>query len=248
MKFALLASGSAGNCCVVKHKDSSIVIDCGSTRKYLMECFGRIGYDPKSANAILITHTHSDHVSQMKLFDETPTYATQDIKTKNLNQVAAYDEFDIDEFHITVLPMSHDCDGTVGYIIEAEGEKMVYVTDTGYVKDEVKQRIINADYYVFESNHDIEMLMQTNRPVYLKQRIIGDTGHLCNEDCANIICEAMGEKTKEIILAHISREGNTRDMALQALERQLHKRQKQQEDLICYPAEQFGLYVGGNKK
>ena len=81
---------------------------------------------------------------------------------------------------------------------------MVYVTDTGYVKDEVKQKICDADYYIFESNHDIEMLMQTSRPVYLKQRIIGDSGHLCNEDCANIVCEAMSEKTKEIVLAHIS--------------------------------------------
>ncbi|MEG0469354.1 MAG: MBL fold metallo-hydrolase [Longicatena sp.] len=248
MKFALLASGSAGNCCVIKHNDSSIVIDCGSTKKYLMECFGRMEYDPASADAILITHTHSDHVAQMKTFEHIPTYATQEIKTKNLKNIEPFDEFDIQDFHITVLPLSHDCEGTVGYIIEAEGEKMVYVTDTGYVKDEVKQRIVNADYYIFESNHDIEMLMQTNRPVYLKQRIIGDTGHLCNEDCANIITDAMGENTKEIILAHISREGNTRDLALEALEKQLAKKKIDAENIVRYPAEQFGMYVGGNKK
>lgn len=248
MKFALLASGSAGNCCVIKHNDSSIVIDCGSTKKYLMECFGRMEYDPASADAILITHTHSDHVAQMKTFEHIPTYATQEIKTKNLKNIEPFDEFDIQDFHITVLPLSHDCEGTVGYIIEAEGEKMVYVTDTGYVKDEVKQRIVNADYYIFESNHDIEMLMQTNRPVYLKQRIIGDTGHLCNEDCANIITDAMGENTKEIILAHISREGNTRDLALEALEKQLAKKKIDAENIVRYPAEQFAMYEGGNKK
>lgn len=247
MKFALLASGSAGNCCVIKHNDSSIVIDCGSTKKYLMECFGRMEYDPASADAILITHTHSDHVAQMKTFEHIPTYATQEIKTKNLKNIEPFEEFDIQDFHITVLPLSHDCEGTVGYIIEAEGEKMVYVTDTGYVKDEVKQRIVNADYYIFESNHDIEMLMQTNRPVYLKQRIIGDTGHLCNEDCANIITDAMGENTKEIILAHISREGNTRDLALEALEKQLAKKKIDAENIVRYPAEQFSMYVGGNK-
>ena len=247
MKFALLASGSAGNCCVIKHNNSSIVIDCGATKKYLMQCFQQLEFDPKSADAILITHTHSDHVAQMKTFDEVATYATQDIPTKHLTNVTPFDEFDIQDFHITVLPLSHDCEGTVGYIIETEHEKMVYVTDTGYVKDEVKQRIGNADYYIFESNHDIEMLMQTNRPVYLKQRIIGDTGHLCNEDCANIITEAMGDNTKEIVLAHISREGNTRELALQALEKQLAKKQKADEDLIRYAAEQFGMYIGGKK-
>ena len=60
---------------------------------------------------------------------------------------------------------------------------------------------IRDSYYIFESNHDIEMLMQTSRPVYLKQRIIGDCGHLCNEDCANIISEVMTPRTKEIVLA-----------------------------------------------
>lgn len=248
MKFALLASGSAGNCCVIKHNDTSIVIDCGTTKKYLMDSFQRISFDHASTNAILITHTHSDHVSQMKLFHDTPTYATQEIKTNCLNNIAAFQEFDIEDLHITVLPMSHDCEGTVGYMIETDQEKLVYVTDTGYVKEEVKQRIGNADYYIFESNHDIEMLMQTRRPVFLKQRIIGDTGHLCNEDCANIICNALGENTKEIVLAHISREGNTRDMALQALEKQMKKHDVLQQDIKRFSAEQYGIYIGGNKK
>ena len=70
---------------------------------------------------------------------------------------------------ITVLPLSHDAAHTVGYVIEAGGEKLVYITDTGYIRNDVKERIVNADYYIFESNHDIEMLMQTNRPVYIKQ-------------------------------------------------------------------------------
>lgn len=248
MKFALLASGSAGNCCVIRHKDTSIVIDCGTTKKYLTGCFTQLGYDYQKSNALLITHTHSDHVSQMKMFHSIPTYATQEIMTDHLHGIAPFEEFDVQDFHITVLPMSHDCEGTVGYIIEADNEKMVYVTDTGYVRDEVKQRIHDADYYIFESNHDIEMLMQTSRPVYLKQRIIGDSGHLCNEDCANIVSDALGEHTKEIVLAHISREGNTRGLALQALEKQLAKKNKLHDELKRYPAEQYGIYIGGNKK
>lgn len=246
MKFALLASGSKGNCCLLKHKDTNIVIDCGSTRKYLKGCFEQVNYDPTTTDAILITHTHSDHVSQMKLFDPIQTYATQDIPTNHLHNICPFDQFEIRDFRITVLPMSHDCEGTVGYVIECEDEKMVYITDTGYIKEEVKAYIKDADYYVFESNHDIEMLMQTSRPIYLKQRIINDYGHLCNEDSASVLASVMGTNTKEIVLAHISQEGNTRDMALTTLKNHLHKKHVYRDDLKLYPAAQFAIYIGGN--
>lgn len=245
MKFALLASGSKGNCCVIKHKDTKLVIDCGSTKRYLNDCFTRIQYDPLDTDAILITHTHSDHVSQMKMFRTTPTYATQLIETENLHQIQPFDTFEVKDLKITVLPMSHDCEGTVGYLIECEDEKMVYVTDTGYIKEEVKMYLNNADYYIFESNHDIEMLMQTNRPVYLKQRIINDYGHLCNDDCANILCNVLGDKTREIVLAHISQEGNTRDLALQTLVSHLKRHQINHEHMQLFPADQFSIYIGG---
>lgn len=246
MKFALLASGSAGNCCLIKHNDTKIVIDCGTTRKYLRGCFEQVSYDPLVSDALLITHTHSDHVSQMKMFDTIPTYATQEIQTNHLHHVVPFEQIIVKDVRITVLPMSHDCEGTVGYVVETENEKMVYVTDTGYIKEEVKEYLRDADYYVFESNHDIEMLMQTNRPVYIKQRIINDYGHLCNDDSANIITSVMGDNTKEIVLAHISREGNTRDLALSTLDNQLRKKNKMREDLKRYPADQFSIYIGGN--
>ncbi|MEF9967015.1 MAG: MBL fold metallo-hydrolase [Longicatena sp.] len=245
MKFALLASGSAGNCCVLQHKESQIVIDCGTTKKYLKSCFEQIDYDHNQADALFITHTHSDHVSQMKMFDQIPTYATQKIDTHYLHHIEPFEAIDIKDFHITVLPMSHDCEGTVGYVIECGNEKMVYITDTGYIKEEVKAYIQDADYYIFESNHDIEMLMQTNRPVFIKQRIINDYGHLCNEVSANIISSVMSDKTKEIVLAHISREGNTRALALETLEAELKKKDKMHENLNCYAAQQFGIYLGG---
>lgn len=247
MKFALLASGSKGNCCLIKHNDSKIVIDCGTTRKYLRGCFERLQYDYTQSDALLITHTHVDHVAQMKMFNDIPTYATQEIVTDKLHSIKPYDTIDIKDFHITVLPMSHDCEGTVGYVIECENEKMVYITDTGYIKEEVKAYIKDANYYVFESNHDIEMLMQTNRPVYVKQRIINDYGHLCNDDSANILSEVISkEHTKEIVLAHISQEGNTRELALETLQKTFVKKGIQHSSMSLYSAEQFAIYVGGN--
>lgn len=248
MKFALLASGSKGNCCLVKHKDTKIMIDCGTTGKYLKTCFNRLSYDPLQTDALLITHTHKDHVSQVKLFDRLPTYASSPLITDRLSSIDPYDILQIKDFKIMALPMSHDCEGTVGFTIECEGEKMVYITDTGYIKEDVKQYIKGADYYVFESNHDVEMLMQTKRPVFVKQRIINDYGHLCNEDSANILSEIIDvHKTKEIVLAHISQEGNTREKALRTLQETLHRKQIKHDHMKLYPADQFSIYIGGKK-
>lgn len=247
MKFALLASGSKGNCCLIKHRDTQLIIDCGTTRRYLKGCFERLSYDPSGADAMLITHTHTDHVSQLKLFQELPLYAAQPIESEKLHGISAYDSFSIKDLHITPLPMSHDCENTMGYVIECDTEKLVYITDTGYIRDEVRPYIRDADYYIFESNHDIEMLMQTSRPVYIKQRIINDSGHLCNEDCARVLGDVISrEKTKEIVLAHISQEGNNRSLALEALQKEFTKRQIDTQAMRLHAAEQFGIHIGGN--
>lgn len=248
IKFALLASGSKGNCCLIKDETTQIIIDCGTTKRYLNGCFERLRYDYHQADALLITHTHKDHVSQLKMFQDIPAFSCAPLEREDANHVNAYDTIRIGDMNITVLPMSHDCDGTVGYVIETQDSKMVYVTDTGYIREDVKPYIENADYYVFESNHDIEMLMQTSRPVFVKQRIINDYGHLCNLDSANVLAQVIGDRTKEIVLAHISEEGNHRQLAADTLIQQLQRKDMPCSSLDIFAAEQFGIYVGGKKE
>ena len=145
MEFALLASGSKGNCCVIRHEDSQIIIDCGSTKRYLTASFAALEIDPLASDALLITHTHQDHISQIRMFRDIATYAAQDVETDHLQHIEAFDTFSCGAFEISVLPMSHDCENTVGYVIACGKEKMVYVTDTGYIKNEVKPYLMNAD-------------------------------------------------------------------------------------------------------
>lgn len=247
IKFALLASGSRGNCCLIKDDTTEIIIDCGATKRYLSACFEQLQYDYQKADAMLITHTHSDHIQQLNMFKALPAYSCAPL-SRDFHPVQAYDQLSIGDLQIRVLPMSHDCEGTVGYVIESEQEKLVYVTDTGYIRDDVKPYLENADYYIFESNHDIEMLMQTHRPVYVKQRIINEYGHLNNSDSATILSQVIGDRTKEIVLAHISQEGNHRQLASDTLLKQLQKKDLPKHDISVYAAEQFGIYVGGKKK
>ena len=247
MKFALLASGSKGNCCLIKTGSTQLIIDCGTTKRYLNDCFARIQYDYHKADALLVTHTHKDHVSQLKMFEMLPAFSCVKLDREDAHSLRPYDKIRIKELDITVLPMSHDCEGTIGFVLEGEFGKMVYVTDTGYIRQDVMPYLINADYYVFESNHDIEMLMQTSRPVFVKQRIINDYGHLCNEDSAHVLTQVIGDKTKEIVLAHISQEGNHRQLAVDTLVKELKRKNLSSAQLRIHAAEQFGIYVGGDK-
>ena len=89
------------------------------------------------------------------------------------------------------------------------------MTDTGYVSQKNMTYMQNLDYYIFESNHDVEMLMATKRPLFLKNRIYGDKGHLNNEYSANVMVQVIGNQTKEICLAHLSQEANTKEKALE---------------------------------
>ena len=248
MRIDLLCSGSKGNSCLIRHEDTQLLIDCGSTKKYLMESFKKVGACVDDTNGVLISHAHSDHVSQLKHFKHLDVYSYCDLKDAlDKHDVVPNQKLIIKDLSIQFLGLSHDSPHTIGFVVESDKEKLVYVTDTGYVPNQIKPYIANADHYIFESNHDIEMLMQTNRPVYIKQRIINDSGHLNNEDSARVLSEVIGERTREIVQAHISQEGNTRAQAYGVLEAELSRRGLLRSDLKLFPAEQFGIHLIAGK-
>lgn len=214
MKFALLASGSKGNAFVLKEGSTAIMIDCGTTGKYLRQSLAAIHQPIDELDALLITHTHSDHISQIRLFRELNIYSPIEIDGIDSFMIRPLSVFHVGCFAITPVALSHDAPETTGFIISDGQEKLVYITDTGYLKESYFPLMKGADYFIMESNHDVEMLMKTRRPQYLKARIYGDEGHLNNEDCAEILNQLVTENTKTIVLAHISQQANTREKAL----------------------------------
>lgn len=214
MKIYALASGSKGNCFVICCKDTNIMIDCGTTKKYLKDSFNNIKMGIKDIDALLITHEHSDHISQIRMFKELAIYSPIDIANVDVHLITAFESFDINNVNIMPIMLSHDAKNTVGYIINDHEEKCLYMTDTGYVNNRYLPLFNDLDHIIIESNHDVEMLMNSNRPLYVKRRIFSDSGHLCNEDCANVLAKIICAKTKSVMLAHISMEANTYDKAL----------------------------------
>lgn len=217
MKFNIVASGSKGNATIVRHKNTNILIDMGISLSRLNEGLSEFGLNVKDINAVLFTHDHADHINNLKSLSPRIMYALNGTLSSTMtNVVENFIPFKIGDFTITPFPISHDATNPCGYVLEADDEKLTYVTDTGVFLDESKEVASNPDYLIIESNHDIRMLLKTNRPYELKNRIMSDHGHLCNEDSAITAVELLGPKTKQIILAHLSEEANTPEIALAA--------------------------------
>lgn len=232
MEISVLASGSKGNVSYITSYSTKLLIDLGLTLSSIEKKLFDIGVRPNEIDGILLTHTHTDHTSSLKNFIKkynTKLYLSEKMynelsKTINLFNYEIIDkEFIINDINIQVIKLSHDTDDSNGYILESDNKSIAYITDTGYINKKYFNILKNKDIYVIESNHDIEMLMNGNRPYFLKQRILGDKGHLDNKISANYLAKFIGSNTKKVILIHLSEDNNTPELALDTLKETLEK-------------------------
>lgn len=224
MKSVVLASGSEGNSTFFSSNNIKILIDIGKNAKYIKEKIMEIGEDPSEIKAILISHTHDDHVSALKVFLKKYhplVYVTEKMfydldYLKDYENVIIYDDdFYIDGVFIKTIKTSHDVTDSRNFIISDGSKSLVYLTDTGYLNRKYFSILMNRNYYLIESNHDIEMLMNGPYPKWLKQRVLGSLGHLSNKDCSFYLTKLIGENTEKIVLMHLSQKNNTPEKALE---------------------------------
>lgn len=224
MKVIVLSSGSKGNTTYIETQTTKILIDIGNTCKYITEKLSTIGVTLGEINAILITHTHTDHIKGLKTFTNNysaPIYITEKMHPK-IPYVKQYKYIEsslitIRDIKINIIKTSHDAEDSVGYIINNNDKSIVYITDTGYINKKYHPMLSNRDIYIMESNHDVEMLNNGPYPFPLRQRILSDKGHLSNHDSAKYIGDFVGPKTTNIVLAHLSHENNTPELAKETL-------------------------------
>lgn len=227
MRFSVLASGSTGNAFYVETDRQRLLVDAGLSGRQLEELFAEIGRHPKQLDALLVTHEHSDHIKGLGVLARKyrlPVYANEktwrameqtvgDIPPEQkfvfpLGAVRTFGDVDVESFGV-----SHDAAEPMFYVFHYEGKKLALLTDTGYVSERIKKTIENADVFVFESNHDVGMLRMGRYPWSVKRRILSDVGHISNEEAGLALADVIGDRTKQIYLAHLSQDNNMKELA-----------------------------------
>lgn len=227
----VLRSSSNGNLSLLHVAGTYYLIDCGVSKSHISQMLAENGIHLNDLAGIFITHSHSDHVKGLAMLTkyhhmpvhlsaETAAEITQrkdfqrSGRTRNL-QIWTEHTFTLGQLQVTILPTSHDTTDSCGFKFSYQGQSLVYLTDLGTADHALLQQAKGAHCYVFESNHEPDLLAATNRPAYLKKRIASDLGHLNNTQSAQYLQQLMTEATKTIVLAHLSLEANTAEQATQ---------------------------------
>lgn len=223
-----LFSGSSGNCVYIKSGETEILIDAGMSARAIKAALNAIGTDISAIDAIFITHDHIDHVKAldvlMKKYDipvhmtaETAEVCIHDTESGLArNAVLHTPEFTYDLKNMSILSFRtpHDSAMSVGYIIDTVGGKRIgLATDIGYVSDDMKRLMRGCSAVILEANYDEFMLMNGPYPYNLKKRIQSDRGHLSNAESAGFAVELAAAGVRDIMLAHLSKENNTPELA-----------------------------------
>ena len=235
LRFISFGSGSSGNCYLLYTDTDALIIDAGVGIRTLKKHVRDYGLSLSKVRHVLITHDHADHikcVGSMSHELQVPIYATKTVHSGIDRNYCVARKVDaslrryvesgvaqqLGEFTVTPFTVPHDSSDNVGYQIEAQGITFCIITDAGTVTDEMKGYIQRAHHLVIEANHDTEMVMSGPYPKFLKDRILSQTGHLCNRDCAQAVIDNMSDCLRHVWLCHLSEENNHPELARKTVE------------------------------
>ncbi|MBM7095395.1 MBL fold metallo-hydrolase [Bacillus sp. H-16] len=240
LRFSVLASGSTGNAIYVETDNQRVLIDAGLSGKKMEALFEKNDLDPSSLDALFITHEHSDHIKGAGIFArryQLPIYAnakTWNAMDSMLGKLTPDQKFHFEvedtkvfgDMDVQSFGVSHDAAEPMFFTFAHGGRKLSVITDTGYVSERMKGIVGEADAYVFESNHDMNMLRMGRYPWSVKRRILSDLGHVSNEDAAHAMADILDTNNKptSIYLAHLSKDNNMKDLARMTVKQTLEER------------------------
>ena len=251
LSFCSLASGSSGNCYLIKSRESAILIDAGISTRKIHAALQETGTEREEIAGVFVTHEHSDHVKGLKvLTKQNPgweIYGSEETCrclrecVQDEEKICSLDincTKQIGDMKIRAMEISHDAAHPVCYIVEAGSSRISVLTDTGYVPRDVMPELMSSDLIVIEANHEVNMLKAGPYPYRLKLRIMGDYGHLSNEAAGETLAEVMShdDRYRTILLAHLSKENNFPRLAFQTVANIL-------EEKKFYPGKHMRLEV-----
>ncbi|HWS43752.1 MAG TPA: MBL fold metallo-hydrolase [Pseudoflavonifractor sp.] len=233
-EICTLASGSSGNCLLMTDGSTHILVDAGISARRICKALRELGVEPGELAGILVTHEHTDHIAGIATLTKQlalPVYASHAAGRQMVYRIAFLedclhtfvpgDSFEVGCFGVESFPTQHDTEQSVGYAVTCGSRRAAVATDLGEVTDAVRHGVRGAHLLVCETNHDVEMVRTGPYPYYLKERILGEHGHLCNEDGAALALQAVETGADTVVLAHLSAENNTPGRAHHAVKTRL---------------------------
>ena len=227
--FCTLASGSEGNCYVYVSGRQRILVDAGKNTRYINQRLGELALSVGDLTHILITHSHSDHVSALPVLLKH-TRATLVCSHGTFTAIASRlpcgvpvtlfnpgEKLALGEIPAKTFSTSHDAPGSCGYVLGRGAEQVAVCTDLGTMSGDLFETIRGSGTVLLECNHDVQRLWNGSYPYPLKQRILSDRGHLSNAFSAKVAVRLCQTGTRRLLLAHLSAENNTPQLALSAV-------------------------------
>lgn len=233
MRMCSIASGSSGNCIYAGSETTHLLIDAGISGKRTEEGLAALDLSMRDIDGIFITHEHADHIQGIGVLSrkyQIPIYCTEGTKNgiladkrigemdKALFQVIAADhKYTLKDMVVTPIGISHDAAQPTAYKISCGKQKGAVVTDLGVYNDYIVEHLKGVNILYLEANHDVNMLQVGPYPYPLKQRILGERGHLSNEASGRLLCRILHDDIKAIVLSHLSKENNLPELAYETV-------------------------------
>lgn len=231
MRFCPLFSGSSGNSLYIEAGNVRLLVDAGLPGRTISAALSEVALDARGIDGILITHEHSDHISGVGVLARRyhiPVYAnegTWNVMEHAIGPIAPSlmrtfetgRDFFIGETNILPFATPHDASESVGFAIDDGMHKLSVMTDIGHVNTRMLDAVRHSELLLIESNHDVEMLKVGPYPYPLKRRILGEDGHLSNENAGHALASLFVQGLRRAVLGHLSRDNNTEALAYETV-------------------------------
>ena len=253
MELCSIASGSSGNCICVGTDESHLLVDAGISGKRIETGLNSVGLKTSEMEAILVTHEHMDHIAGLGVLARRyglPIYGTQGtldaircvksvgkIEESLLHPIVPGQQFQIGKMNVHPISISHDAADPVAYLLQTDSHKVGVITDLGTYNDALVEQLQDLDILLLEANHDVRMLQTGSYPYQLKQRILGDRGHLSNVLSGQLLGRLLHDRFRAVVLGHLSQENNFAELAYETVRLEVSMGENP------YKGDDFPIYV-----